>query len=347
MKICWFGVYNLKESRNRIYIRGFKELGVEIIECRDDSNGLLKYFKLFKKHWKIRNNYDFLVVGYPGHPVVWLAKLLSNKPIIFDALCTVEEGVIISREEHNRYSLKYFYIRFIDWLAVKSADLVLVESEAQRIFFEGKFGKSDKYKVVYTGADDSIFYPDNIKKREKFAVVFRGKFLPEAGVKYVLRAAKILENSDVGFLILGNGWLQDEVKKEISILNLKNLEWISDWLAVDDVRKKMLECNLSLGQFENHERLKRTIPHKAYESLALGLPYITAQAQGISEILTEGENCLMVKPADPKDLADKILQLKNDPKLAEKIANSGLDLYRGKFTPTQLAKKIKSFLMTF
>ena len=97
MTICYFGIYKSDYSRNKVYISGLKELGVDIIECQNDSRGLVKYPKLFLKHWKIRNNYDYLMVGYPGHPVVWFAKLISKKPIIFDALCTMEEGVLISR----------------------------------------------------------------------------------------------------------------------------------------------------------------------------------------------------------------------------------------------------------
>lgn len=345
MKICWFGIYNPQESRNRIYMRGLKTLGFEIVECRTTRGSFGKYFDLFLKHLKLRNEYDFLMVGYPGHSIVWFAKLISKKPVIFDALCTMEEGVLISRNEFKKNSLKYFYIKFIDWISVKTADLVLVESKIQKKFFEKKFGKSDKYKVVYTGADDSVFYPDlSITKEEKFTAVFRGKFLPEAGVTYILKAAKILEDSQINFRIIGNGWLEKEIKKEISELNLKNIELISKWLSDDEMRAKMLECHVSLGQFEGHERLGRTIPHKAFETMALGMPYITARAGGISEILTDGVNCLMVNPADPQDLAEKILRLKNDLSLAQKISENSLKLFLEKFSPIKLAENIFKIL---
>ncbi len=340
-KICYFGIYNPEESRNRIYIRGFRNLGAEIIECRDTSKGLLKYFRLFFKHWKIRNNYDVLIVGYPGHVVVWLAKLISNKLIIFDALCTMEDGVIISRKLYNKFSPKYFYIKFVDWLAVKSANLVLVESEAQKKYFDSKFGMNNKYKVVYTGADGGYFFKDeNIRKRDRFTVVFRGKFLPEAGVKYVIEAANILKNEDIYFLIIGNGFLEKEIKLQIEKLKLKTLELISRNLHSDEMRSLMLQCHISLGQFEDHERLSRTIPHKAFESLALGLTYITARAEAISEILNDKENVLFVNPADPKDLSEKILLLKDNLELREKIAKNGLELFRNKFTPKVLASEV-------
>ena len=342
MKICYFGIYNPELGRNRIYIKGLVENGAEIIHCQNNSRGPLKFFNLFRKHWKIRNFYDALIVGYPGHIVVWLAKLISSKPVIFDALCTMEEGVVISRAEKG---LKAFYVRLMDWLAVRCADYVLVESKAQKKFFEEKFGKNQKYKVVYTGADDSVFYPDpNVTKREKFTVVFRGKFLPESGIIEALETAKILENNEVEFLVIGNGFLDREVKKKLGELNLKNLELVSEFVPLDLLREKMLECHISLGQLADHPRLLRTIPHKCFETLALGIPYITAKSKGVSEILTDGEDCLMTFPADPASLAEAIMNLKDDFDLREKVAKQGHLIFLEKFTTKKLALEILNLL---
>jgi glycosyltransferase involved in cell wall biosynthesis len=340
MKILYFGTYNSEWGRSRSYIRGLIENGVEILECHDDSPSFRKYWKLWVKHRKFKN-YDFLMIGYPGHSVVWFAKLLSKKPVIFDAGWTMEEGVITSRRQHKSWSIRGMYIKFVDWMAVKCADKVLVESEEQRRYFEKKFGKNEKYYAAYSGADDSVFYMDQAcKKKSKFTVLFRGKFLPEAGVTYVLDAAKLLENKDIDFIIIGNGWLEREIRIKIKDLKLANLDLISENLSYEELRNKMSECHVSLGQLEEHERLKRTIPHKCYESLALGLPYITARTKPVSEILEDGKESLFVNPADPQDLADKILMLKNSPDLAKKIGENGYKLYKQKFTPKILASQI-------
>ena len=105
MKICYFGIYRPNFGRNKTYIDGLKQNDIEIIECRDTSRGFLKFLKLFWKHRKIRNSYDYMIVGYPGHIVVWLAKLISKRPVIFDALCTLYEGEILSR---NLYKYNLF-----------------------------------------------------------------------------------------------------------------------------------------------------------------------------------------------------------------------------------------------
>lgn len=340
MKICYFGTYNKEWGRSRIYIKGLKENGAEVIECQSSAPGFKKYFELWSKHNKI-DGYDFMIVGYPGHAVVWFAKILSNKKVIFDAGWTMEEGVLISRNQKGFLGIKGLYIKFIDWLSVKCSDIVIVESEEQRKFFEYKFGKSKKYKVVYTGADDSVFYCDSkIQKREKFTVIFRGKFLPEAGVKYVVEAAKILEEGDVDFLLVGNGFLKNDIKQQINTLKPKNLNLVSKYLSDKEMREILLSCHVSIGQLESHERLKRTIPHKCFESLALGLPYITAHTKPIEEILKDRESRIFVNPVDPKDLAEKIIFLRDNHNILEKIGKLGLEVYLQNFTPRLLAKKI-------
>jgi glycosyltransferase involved in cell wall biosynthesis len=339
--ICYFGIYNPDLGRNKIYIKGLKENEVKIIECRDNSRGPLKFIKLFLKYWKIRDDYDYLIVGYPGHIVVWLAKLISKKPVIFDALCAMYEGVIVSRGQFGIFNIRSLYIRFIDWLAVRCADFCLLESENQKKYFQERFGKSQKYKVIYTGADDGDFYKDNsITKKEKFTVVFRGKFLPEAGIKHIIKAADLLKNKEVDFLIIGSGFLEKEIKSFINEVKLDNLSLISGYLSFKKIRGEMLSSHVSLGQFEDHDRLQRTIPHKCFETMAMGLPYVTARTPAISEILKDGKSCLFVNMADPKDLAEKIMILKNNPGLANTIGENGYKLYKERFTPKNLAKDI-------
>ncbi|MBM2817609.1 MAG: hypothetical protein HW401_199 [Parcubacteria group bacterium] len=346
IKICYFGIYNPDFSRNKIYISGLKSLGAQIIECKDRSAGVIKYWRLFKKHWKVRNDYDVMIVGYPGQIIAVFAKFLSKKKVVLDALCSLYEAEVISRKSTRGFYLRGVKIWLIDFFAYLFADMILVETEAQKQFFIKKFFvNSKKVAVVYTGADNSFFYPDpSIKKRRRFTGVFRGRFLPEAGVDVIIEAAKILEDKDVDILIIGSGLLDKEIYSLISAIRPKNLSVESRHLSFDEMRRLMLSCHISLGQFAKHERLERTIPHKAFESLALGLPYVTARAKGIEEILTDGEDCLMSNPGAPEDLSGKMLYLKNNPDLMAEIGRNGYDLYNEKFIPDVLAKKITSLI---
>jgi len=285
IKICYFGTYEPELARNKVYLSGLWQNGIEVIECSDNGRGLVKFYKLFIKHWKIRNKYDVMIVGYAGHLLVPFAKLISRKPVILNAMTSLYEVNIVARNKYSKHSLMGWRVWLIDWLAFKCADLSLVETNKQIDYLVKKFKiKSKKFVRLFIGADDSIFYPDDkIKKNNKFTALFRGKFLPEAGIKHILGAAKILEEKEVDFLIIGDGLLEKEVKEQIKSLNLKNLTLITRILDVDELRETMLKAYVSIGQVENNERLERTVPYKAFESLALKLPYINGNAPGIKE----------------------------------------------------------------
>ncbi len=341
MKICYFGIYDPEFSRNKIYIDGLRKNGVEVVECNDRSQGITKFWNLYKKHSELKNKYDVMIVGYPSQIVVLLAKLISSKKVILDALCSLYEGEVISRGV-SKWSYDACKTWIIDYVAYRAADLVFVETRAQIDFFVRHFYiERGKCVRIFTGVRDDVFYIDpHIKKKLVFTVLFRGQFLPEAGIDVILSAAQRLQSEHIHFLFLGKDFSKVKVSERVQELGLHNVSVNNTFLSEDDKRVQMLSCHISLGQFARHSRLKRTIPHKAFETVALGLPYVTGRAGGILELLTDRENCLMVNLGDAKDLAEKILELKNDPILFKKIADNGHALYLAKLTPKHITSEI-------
>ncbi len=344
IKVCYFGIHDSGFSRNKVYGKGLRENNIEVIECIDHTPGMRKYWRLFKKHWSIRNSYDVMIVGYPGYIIAPFAKIISNKPIVLDALCSMYESLILSRDAYKGNILRIPVIRFIDWIAYKSADKILVETEKQKEYFVMKLGvPREKCMVVYTGVDEETFFTDEkVQKFSDFTILFRGRIVQEAGVPIVLEAAKILEDKGVNFFIIGYGWdaAMEEFNKTMKRLSPRNVRHICEQLPIKELREYMQKCHVSLGQFSDHERLLRTIPHKAFESLTMRIPYVTGRALGVQELLKDGENCLMVNLGDAKDLAEKILMLKNNVELREKLANNGYQTYQKQFTSSILAAEL-------
>ncbi len=347
MTICYFGIYNPDYSRNRIYISGLRANGIEVIECSDRSRGLMKYFKLIAKHRLVNGKYDAMIVGYPGYTVVWLARLLTGKPIIYDALCTHYEAQVLSRGIYPLWSPRRWMTYFYDHSSVHFADQVLVETEAQKKYFEHLFKTPpNKVKVLLAGADDKEFFPEAVEKNGRFSVVFRGRFLPEIGIRYIVEAANILQSDDIDFLIIGNGHgpVVKELHDAIKRFNPTNLAVESSYLPADGLRQMMLRGHVLLGQFADHDRLKRTIPYKAFEALALSMPFITSRAEGHTGFLVDGTNCLLVNPADAKDLAEKIKHLKDHPDISATIAKNGHELFLREATPKVLGKILAGYV---
>jgi len=102
----------------------------------------------------------------------------------------------------------------------------------------------------------------------------------------------------------------------------------------------MQKCHISLGQLSDHPRLIRTLPHKAYESLSMKLPYLTASNTGILELLTPDKTCLICKSANAESLAEKILWAKEHFQELEEIAENGYKFYQKELTSYILAKNL-------
>src|SRR3989338_11408421 len=98
MKICYFPLTNNIPPRDIVYLDGLKENGVEIIECKDHSPSWRKFLTLYKKHKLIKIDYDILMVGYTAHILVPFARLISRKKIVFNALSSLYEGIVVSRQ---------------------------------------------------------------------------------------------------------------------------------------------------------------------------------------------------------------------------------------------------------
>src|SRR3989344_5286844 len=214
MRILYFGVYNPGYSRNRVLIKGLKQNGAEIIECRASGKSWLKYLKLFRGFMR-SPGFDLMIVGFPGQEVMFLARLLTRKPIIFDAFTSHYGGYILDRQYFNKNSWRAKYYRWIDKFSCRLADLVLLDTNSHIAFFTEEFDlPRAKFLRIFVGTDDEIMKLLDVKKdTDKFLVHFHGYYIPLQGVKYIIKAAKFLEKDDVHFNIIGNGQtFKDDLK---------------------------------------------------------------------------------------------------------------------------------------
>lgn len=345
MVIHYFNINNTIPNRDLIYIKNFLKTGHDVRNFQDNSSGLKKFLKIFNKKRHENTQPDILWVGYTAYILVPFIKIVFSGYLVFNASNSLYDGMIISRKVGSPFSFVSIKYWMIDFLSFLFADLILVETNKQKEYISKKFFVN-KNKIIraWTGADDEFFFKDDsIKKDGNFTVVFRGGFLPESGVDSAVEAAKILKNKGVRFRIIGWGILEDKIKKNVSENNLENVDlFIGKNFTEGELRNMMQSCHICLGQLSNHSKLLRTIPYKAFESLAMGMPYLTARKEGILELLEENKNCLCFNPGDPSDLAQKIIWAKNNPVKVEEIAKFGYDLYNSKLKSEILAKDLIS-----
>lgn len=60
-----------------------------------------------------------------------------------------------------------------------------------------------------------------------------------------------------------------------------------------------------------------------FEAMATGLPVIVSKTAGPSEVLTNGENALLIEPKSPQSIAEAIRRLAESPGLFQKLSRNG------------------------
>ncbi|MFA5029396.1 MAG: glycosyltransferase [Patescibacteria group bacterium] len=344
MKICYFGIYDPLYCRNQNLLSGLRQNGVEIIEVNDNTPSLIKYWRLIKKHWAVRNQYDLLLVGFCGQIVMPLAKLLSRRKIVFDAYISLHDAKIFQQSPRpNFFKAGYYY--FLDWLSCRLADVILLDTKEHVEYFAKTFQlKPQKFLVVYGGVDDRIFSPClSPAEKKKFIVEFHAYATLLHGLKYILLAMKELQDKgeSVELWCVGAGLEYDRQKQFAQIeLKLDNVKFMSP-LPPERLRQEVIcGADAGLGIFGETDKVDRVIPNKLYELMACKIPVVSADTPAVREQFADHKHLLLCPKADPRVLAQAILELKNNSQLRKSLAENAYQKIKTDLNPKVIAQKL-------
>lgn len=348
LTVCYFGLYNPDYIRNKVLITGLEKNNVKIIECQERSSGLKKYFRLFKKHWLVRKQYDIMIVGFPAQLMAVFARFLTKKKIVVDALVPLYDAMVFNHKSCKEGSLKAGYYWLLDWLSLHLANLIITDTNQHLDYYQQKFGiKKDKLMRIFVGANNEIFRPlENKIEGSNFIIEFHGFVYGEHGIEYIIQAAKILQarNPNIVFNIIGASKMYDQAKELAQNLGLKNINFLGR-KSVEEIPSFMAKADVCLGLFGSTDKTKRVIPGKVFEIIACKKPCINADTPAMRELFEDKINCLLCQAANGESLAQAILTLKNDNTLKEKIANGGFELFNHRLKPEILGQEFKNALI--
>ena len=341
-KCVFLSVTDSGYSRSWTYFSGISRENHEVYYRK------IRKGKAFSDLMEIRRDYPertLFVVTSPSQYIVPLARLILGKRIVLDAGWSQLEGSLISRGQLGILFSRVFKNYLIDFCASHLAAKVFLESNLQLGFYSRLFLISrKKLRVLYTGVDEKAFTPsENFNlpfQTQGPVVIFRGKYNPESGLEVLAEATHLLLNSRIQFWVFSQGIPQ-------TIRFGSNTFVDSRDHSKSEFASFLLGCDLSLGQLSSHSRLQRTIPHKAFESAFLGVPYLTARNLGVLELFTENIDIACFDPGNPLALAEKISLLLNQPAVRKELGENINSTYKNKCSQSALASQLMSALSEF
>jgi len=352
MNICFFGYDEPDEGGRAWAIRtGLAENGIIVKPCQTNVHGFFaKCRELYQKWQNITGDIDAVYVIFMGYyfmPLAWYLALRRRIPVILDVLVSQYDTEVSDRKRISRFSPKAWFFWIADFISCLIADAIAVDTRAHKKFFIEKFFVNEKKIIVVpVGCRSDLFVPlPREKSFDEFVVEFHGGISRLQGVEYIIEAAKILQdrNKPVRFEITGTGQLSPEITHLAKKFKLKNVEFFGRQ-PLKELPNTIARGDICLGIFGTTDKALRVIPNKVYECMSCGKPVITERSPAALETLHDyGEVC-MVEPGNGAELAEKIIELKNDRILRARLSERARVASLTAFSPRAIVRPLVDWL---
>jgi len=327
------------------------------------SFGYLKKDKLCKDY-----TYDNVEVYYPRSiyvPIVWLSKILIDNRLQAVEGCIEEHHLHFDLiHAHFTWPSGYIGVR----LKEKYGKPVITTIHENGDWFDQEVGMNHPLiNTAWSGADALIrvnrkdvpvlkryneqvysipngfspaFHPiDAAIARERLGlpgdvkIVFTlGGLIQRKGFNYLIDAMERVysERDDVLCFIGGAGPERGSLQGQIGRLHLGEKVKLLGSLPGDQLTLWMNACNFFVLPSLNEGN-----PTVMFEALGCGKPFVGTKVGGVPEVIMSDEYGLLVEPADPEDLAEKILVA-----LDREWDRDAILAYAERFTWENIAKEI-------
>lgn len=191
-------------------------------------------------------------------------------------------------------------------------------------------------KIIYWGVDVGSFgiHKSDIKTDKTLNIIYAGTLGENYDIQSIINCAKKIEEQklDICIYIAGDGNLRQFVIDSIAKNNLSKTVYLGR-IGPDELISYYQKCQLALSTYAKESTV--SMPIKAFDYFAAGLPLLNSLGMDLGEMVQEHELGLNYKPGKAEDLFEKIIFLKNNHQLVEKMSLNCLR-FSEKFDNTQI-----------
>ncbi len=157
-------------------------------------------------------------------------------------------------------------------------------------------------------------------------VVFAGRVVAPKGVGVLIRAARSV---DAEFVICGEGWQLDAMRRLAHRLGVAPRIRFAGWLDPDTLAREIAEASVVAMPSLWPEPFGVI----GLEAFAAGRPVVASATGGVGEWLEHGVNGLAVSPGDVSALADALGSLLADPARQSALGATGRAMVAERYSP--------------
>lgn len=165
---------------------------------------------------------------------------------------------------------------------------------------------------------------------DSFAIGFFGRLTVEKGCADLIRSAQAL-TEDCTIHIFGAGPQESELRQLARLAKVRFHGFISD----------VAEAMSAMDVIAVPSTWAEAFPFSVLEAMACGRPVVATSVGGIPEQVIDGETGVLVPPGAPKRLAEAILWLRDNPRLASGMGERGKQLVESEYTVSAFAERME------
>jgi glycosyltransferase involved in cell wall biosynthesis len=306
--------------------------------------------------FKAKGKYDVILVTSPplfvGITAYVLAKI-KRVPFVFEIRDLWPESAIDTGVLQNKAIIKFAY--WFESFIYRKATLINVLTPAFRDkLINDKGVAPEKIIFIPNAADFSLsekllkeFDVNAFRKthnlEEKFVITYVGAHGVANHLIQVIEAAERLTDTNVLFLLIGDGMQKPYLQEETLKRNLTNIRFV-DSVSKADVFKYILASDLGSSILKKVDTFKTVYSNKTFDYMSCKKPILMA-IDGVSRALVEDAGCgVYVEPENTDDWEEKIRFYLNNKTLIEAQGLSGYNYAQQYFDRDFLAKKYLDYL---
>lgn len=329
----------------------------------EKSNFILRYLRGIKYALDSRrfiSNYSkesdiiFIQSSFTAlYNILVARRICKTKIIVYNVQDMVPGSSIASGVLSNRILQKIFFS--LQKYAYKYSDVIVAISDDMKLKLIEQGVSPNKIRVIVNWYDDTsvkeIAWENNrfVKKHQmqhdKFYVQYAGTMGYVFDYKIVVRVAEILKDyRNIQFQMIGAGSQKDAFVKLVRDKELCNVHFLplEPQNMVSDVYSACSVCFIPL----KHGVIGNSVPSKAGLLMACKRPIITSVDEGCEYAKEINNNGIGIACPDnnPHDIANAILRLYNNPKMALEMGKRGYNYGYKKYSRFE---NMKLYLMMF
>jgi lipopolysaccharide/colanic/teichoic acid biosynthesis glycosyltransferase len=270
----------------------------------------------------MRRRVDVLYAYHPPLTVGLAAAIVAavrRIPLVYDIQDLWPDTLAASGMVSNRAALRVVGAA-CRWVYAR-ADRIIVQSPGFKRVLVERGIPATKVDVIYNWANelearsrgDGNLSAFSLTGR--FNVVYAGTMGPTQGLDTVLRAAKLIEQSEprVQIILVGGGIEVESLQALAAKIGATSVR-IMPRMPQSEIGDLLAAADLLLVHLKDEPLFRLTIPSKAQFYLAMGKPILMGIRGDAAELIEKAGAGVVVEPQDARALANAVLDLVRLPK---------------------------------